>query len=261
MTLKQKLARLIERCAQARFVKPGELPPLFEQEHLHRFFDYFKIDCVFDVGANVGQYATMIRRHAGYRGPIVSFEPNPDVAERLRHAARDDDCWFVEEVALGAKCGDAQFNVTAVDQMGSLHEPQTTETDFFVEAGAIQRVIDVKISTLEVQLAAYRQKLKFERPFLKMDTQGHDIEVASGAGTMLLDFVGLQSELAIKRLYANTWRWDDALKFYVDRGFVLSAFVPNNAGFFPYLFEIDCIMFNKNYGPPAPEAGIFRRTT
>ena len=79
-----------------------------------------------------------------------------------------------------------------------------------------------------------------------MDTQGHDIEVALGAGKLLSEFIGIQSELAIKRIYADAPTYDEALKFYADRGFVLSAFVPNNAGHFPYLIETDCIMFRDD---------------
>ena len=245
--IKRALANLIERSINARIVRPMELGLLFEQEHLRRFFDHFKIDCVFDVGANTGQYAAMLRNHASYSGPIISFEPNPDVSAVLKSKAQRDPCWFVEEIAVGSSTEQAKFNITVEDQLASLHKPQTTDMEVFSAAATISRVIDVKVSTLEIELYKYRQKLRFKRPFLKMDTQGHDIDVARGAGTMLREFVGLQSELAIKRIYENAPSYDEALRFYADSGFILSAFVPNNAFFFPYLIEMDCIMFNKNY--------------
>ena len=227
-------------------MRPQEIALLFEQEHLRRFIDHFKIDCVFDVGANAGQYAAMLRKRAAYSGPIISFEPNPDVAAVLKNKARRDPCWFVEEVALGSSSGRATLNVTVEDQLASLHKPQATETELLAAAAKISRMLDVTVSTLEIELCKYQHKLGFKRPFLKMDTQGHDVQVALGAGTMLSEFVGLQSELAIKRAYANAPNYDEALRFYTDRGFILSAFVPNNALFFPYLIEIDCIMFNEN---------------
>ncbi len=63
---------------------------------------------------------------------------------------------------------------------------------------------------------------------------------------MLREFIGLQSELSIKRLYADTPDFVEALAYYRSQGFELSAFVPNNLGHFPVLLETDCIMYRAN---------------
>ena len=39
-----------------------------------KLFEHYNIDLVFDIGANVGQYATGIM-DAGYKHKVVSFEP------------------------------------------------------------------------------------------------------------------------------------------------------------------------------------------
>jgi hypothetical protein len=83
-------------------------------------------------------------------------------------------------------------------------------------------------------------------PFSRWTTQGHDVAVANGAGDQLSKFVGLQSELAVKRLYDDSPTFEEALDFYRTRGFELSALVPNNLGHFPRLLEIDCIMYRKD---------------
>ena len=245
MTIKRMLANMVEQAIGARIVRPWNIGFLFEEQHLRRFLHHFEVDCVFDVGANLGQYAMMLRERAGYAGPIVSFEPNPHIAAKLRENASGDNNWFVEQTALGASAERGKFNVMTRDQMSSFHQPQTIETDLFRTEAIIAETIEIKVSTLEIELAKYRLKFGFRRPFLKMDTQGHDVEIAKGAGDKLRDFVGLQSELAIKQIYAGAPNYIEALKFYSDSGFVLSAFVPNNAGHFPYLIETDCIMFRE----------------
>jgi FkbM family methyltransferase len=243
MGTRKILVNLVEQLIDARIVRPANLAPLWEEEHLRRFLRHFEVDCIFDVGANIGQYGTMLRKRAGYKGAIISFEPIPEVAAKLRETAQQDGRWYVEEVALGAESGRITFNVTASNQMSSLRLPQTSETELFKTNTEIMRKIDVRMSTLAQELPKYRKTLGFKRPFLKMDTQGHDVEVARGADEELRQFVGLQSELAIKRIYAGAPNYEEALTFYRRNGFTLSALVPNNFGHFPHLIEIDCIMF------------------
>ena len=58
------------------------------------------MDCVFDIGANNGQYAQMLRKYAGYQGRIISFEPIPSAADKIRKLAAGDPLWTVEQIAL-----------------------------------------------------------------------------------------------------------------------------------------------------------------
>jgi hypothetical protein len=103
----------------------------------------------------------------------------------------------------------------------------------------------INVSTLGIELARFHMTLRFTRPFLKMDSQGNDFDIALGAGARFDVFVGRQSELAIKRIYANAPSNDDALKFHQDKDFILSACVTSNEGHFSYLIETDRIMFRK----------------
>jgi FkbM family methyltransferase len=238
-----RLARIVERALDVQIVPVGQVALAFEWEHLRRFFEHFRVDCVFDVGANVGQYATMLRQRVGYDGPIISYEPDPDVAAQLRSVAASERSWTVEELALDAVAGHAAFNVLASSEFSSLHPLSDLARQQFSRQVELVRSVEVRTATLADELAKYQKKLGFERPYLKLDTQGHDLTVATGAGDRLRDFVGLQSELAIRQLYEGAPKFDEALQFYRERGFELSALVPNNLGHFPRLLEIDCIMF------------------
>ena len=68
--------RLVRRCGYD--LTPRRKAKLLEAQ-LVAVLQHFAIDCVIDVGANVGQYARQLREW-GYRGRIVSFEP-PMVVE------------------------------------------------------------------------------------------------------------------------------------------------------------------------------------
>jgi hypothetical protein len=65
-----------------------------------KIIKHFKIDVLFDVGANVGQYAQKTR-NLGYNKKIISFEPLKADFEILKRTATKDKHWIVNNYALG----------------------------------------------------------------------------------------------------------------------------------------------------------------
>lgn len=72
--------------------------PVLQQRKL--IFDQQKINLLFDVGANRGQYASVMR-DIGYRGRIVSFEPIQSVFTELEQKAKSDEQWIALHCGLG----------------------------------------------------------------------------------------------------------------------------------------------------------------
>ncbi len=223
-------------------VDDRELHALWEQQHLKRLFAAYGVDCVFDVGANNGQYATMLRHTVGFRGLVISFEPIPEVAASLRITSRRDASWFVEEIAIAEHDGTQSFHVMRDPQFSSLSRPRCDEATMLAERNGIETTTAVRTETLTTAFRRLQAIHGFRRPFLKLDTQGYDLRILQAAALTLPEFIGLQSELAVKRLYEDSVDYREALKAYERLGFTLSAFVPNNAGHFPILVETDCIM-------------------
>jgi FkbM family methyltransferase len=244
------MASLFSRAAgkllSLRLVDKRRMHLLPEQTHLRRLLKHLNVDCVFDVGANTGQYGDMLRRRARYEGRIVSFEPLPDAAAAARRKAKRDPLWAVEEIALADVAGTRVFNVMASSQFSSLSEPKSDEVGRLAHLNQPLRRIMVEAETLATVLPRLQAQYGFTRPFLKMDTQGFDLAVLRGAGDVLSRFVGFQSELSIRRIYQQAADFRDALTFYQSLGFDISAFVPNNNGHFPALIEIDCIMIRRD---------------
>ncbi len=244
--LKHFIGKIFTGLTGRIIVSPNNIGTKFEQVQLARIFASFHVDCVFDVGANEGQYGRMLRDNVGYTGPIISFEPGPVAAEVLRREAAKEKNWYVEEMALGTEAGSVAFNVMADSQFSSLLAPSEFSADLFSDKNVVSEQVTVNASTLAIQMARYKQKLGYKNAFLKTDTQGHDLAVVAGAGLALHEFVGLQSELAVRKLYQKSPSFIEAINYYVSKGFELSAFVPNNNGHFPYLIEIDCIMLRAD---------------
>ena len=71
------LILLIKNIFNVRVIRLKKLYSIWEQQHLKKIFKYTEVDCVFDIGANYGQYAKMLRSDIKFKGLIISFEPIP----------------------------------------------------------------------------------------------------------------------------------------------------------------------------------------
>ena len=241
------MADLLERLTGTRVISPTDIGVVSEAEHIRRLIAHFDIDCVFDVGANAGQYARMLRERAKYSGPIVSFEPVPHLAQQLRVDAASCNNWYIREAALDRNAGSARLTVTHDSQFSSLRNVSKLGRSMFHKHVEVSDEIEVATSTLALEFRHWRDHLGFLRPYLKMDTQGNDLAVAEGAGDLLREFVAIQAELAIHKLYDDIPDLAQAISFFRHQGFEPSAFAPNNEGTFPILVETDCIFINRKY--------------
>jgi FkbM family methyltransferase len=252
MSWKRQAADVLEDLLGIRVARKGNAWTLIEPEQLSRFLKAFAVDCVFDVGANAGQYALRLRK-LGFSGWIISFEPNPQLFETLDRLSSRDAKWRFEPVALDSVERVAEFNVMGESQLSSLLNPTRDGTERYGKAIGVTQKVSVKTQTLAAMFPALQERFGFKRPFLKMDTQGHDLAVAEGAGDILARFVGLQSELALSPLYEDSANYARAIDFYRSKGFALSGLIPNNEGNFPDLLETDCLMYNTLI--PTPPRG------
>src|SRR5512134_826462 len=123
MNLKRRLMTAVKqwaaRCGYP-IVPTWRLEKWEQSTHLCELFDMLGIDCVLDVGANIGQFHEFLRLHVGYTGCVVSFEPVREMVERLRDAARADAAWTVHPIALGERDGSAEIAVMVERTLSSM---------------------------------------------------------------------------------------------------------------------------------------------
>ena len=185
------------------------------------------VDCVLDVGANKGQFARSLRR-AGYRGRIVSFEPVRAAYDVLARAARDDPDWWVRHCALGSRDGTATIHVSQ-GTMSSLLAPNAFGRAWSAglrDMGS-EEVVVRRLDALVPELV---EGLDAGRIFLKLDTQGVDLDVLEGARPVLDRVVGLQAELACVPIYDGMTRLPEQWAALEEAGF-------ESAGVFPVSFD------------------------
>jgi FkbM family methyltransferase len=181
--------------------------------HLRRLLQTLKVNCVLDVGANCGQFALELRK-LGYQGRIISFEPSLDVFKTLQKTFRHDKKWTGHQMALGAEEGLMKLNVVPhLTVMNSLLEMQSNWPGLTTE--------EVQVRRLDRLLPAILSDIGDRRIFLKMDTQGYDLQVFEGASDCLDSICGLQSEPSIQPVYQQMPHYIEALSVYENAGFEL----------------------------------------
>ena len=227
--------------------------------YLPRLFEAFDINCVIDVGARVGDYGTLLRR-AGYTGQIVSFEPVASNFAVLRQRCASDDGWTAYPYALGSSDEVSSINVMHESSFCSMLRPNDYGEQPFFLGNIVDHQEEIQIRRLDRLFAEITRHIDNPRVYLKMDTQGWDLEVFRGVEGCLPHIVALQSEMSVRPIYHGMPSCDQALTVYRSSGFVESAFFRVNRDQLWRLVEFDCVMVRDADRPSLPTVGETRET-
>jgi FkbM family methyltransferase len=211
--------------------------------YLRKLFRSFDIDCVIDVGANLGQYHDFLRDEVEFKGEVISFEPIPSLAAELERRAKSDRHWTVHQCALGAAGGTALLNVMSSTTFSSFLKPKHC-MQRFRSSNDVREQVAVPVKTLDDFLPDLMNDLGVERPYLKLDTQGFDLEVVRGAPQSMSKICALQTEASVRPIYEGMPTFPTVLEQLEALGFAPSGIFPNNDGHFPLLIEFDFHMIN-----------------
>lgn len=215
---------------------------LLDNQLLH-LIKQLGINCVLDVGANVGQFAQKIRR-AGYGEYIISFEPVQETYAKLAEISANDPKWYTYPYALGSENSTNEINITSSAAFCSFYEPNDHCDEFGAKnATEIIGKECVTVRRLDSIIEQASSHVDDPRFFLKMDTQGHDIEVFKGVGKYMDQVLGLQSELAVIPIYQKITRMNHIISEYESHGYEIVGLFPVNWDKkTSRVIEFDCVM-------------------
>jgi FkbM family methyltransferase len=208
-----------------------------------RLLAAYRIDLVVDVGANAGQYAAALRA-GGYGGRIVSFEPLSEPYDRLATASGADTAWEYRRVALGRRSGTARVNVSEDTRNSSV----LTVGDRHLRAVPDSRTVAVERASMARLDGIWPDVARgADRPYLKMDVQGYELEVLHGSAGVLDAIALLEVELSLLAVYDAGPLFQDVLRFLARHDFTPIAF--------------EGVLDDARTGEMLQADGIFRRGT
>jgi FkbM family methyltransferase len=219
---------LIKHCAHRLGIAVSRYPPPESfLRHLGDYLSHMEINVVLDVGANVGNYARLLRE-VGYAGKIISFEPVPATYQQLHDAMHNDPFWSGEQFGLSDENREALINTYSNGEFNSLLTLREDGERAYSIDPAQQSQTPIQLRRLDAVLPALIKETKAPRVFMKMDTQGHDVSVVKGASGVLGMMIGLQSELPAVEIYDGMSSMPATLSYYANCGFVPTGFYPVN---------------------------------
>lgn len=238
-------------CARAGYpiIPEWRLEKWDQSSHLAQLFDLLDIDCVLDVGANIGQYREFLRLHLEYQGEIVSFEPVQEMYDLLTRASAEDSRWSVHRLALGESDSPATINVLAERTLTSLlprNEQNLRSMGYekYVRETELDRTEDVDVRRLDGLIDSIVPAGR--RVFLKSDTQGYDMHVLRGAKGCLDRLLGIQIELPVREVYQGAGNYLESLAELTEMGFDPTAFFPVQRDRTLRVVNIDAVMIRRD---------------
>jgi len=129
-----------------------------------------KLNCIFDVGANVGDKTCVFKEFANL---VVCVEPDPLSAQALR--LRYGKGVVVEQVAVGEQEG----NLVLYQKRG-LSTMNTLDKELSNHWGENVRAINVAITTLDQLIQKHGTP-----DFMKLDVEGFELQVFNGLNTAI----------------------------------------------------------------------------
>jgi FkbM family methyltransferase len=204
-----------------------------------------EIDLVIDVGANEGQFASGIR-NLGYKKRLISFEPIPDVFLKLKSKAAAVPNWEVVNCALGSETKKQILNIYDDSKLSSFLEGDGSHTVRFQNNFKQSKQVNLEIRRLDEIWNEKFSSGTVHQIFLKLDTQGYDLEAFKGIGRLKDHVKYILTELSVIPLYKNITPYTQSLEFYENEGFGPIAFIPvtRNHGD-GRVIEFDCLLTRK----------------
>lgn len=203
------------RPVRLKYIDSPDMTVRNDARQISFFLDNVKSgDFVLDIGGHFGQYAVLFASLVSDSGRVISFEPDPKARETLSanlalngFAARVK----IEPLALFDQKGEHTFFSKGADSMSSLFRSGLGAN------AAAPDVAEYRVKT--VRLDPYLAEKDLASPnFVKLDTEGAEINILRGASILLQSDVTIVCELHPYAWVEFGTSFDELLKIVRDSG-------------------------------------------
>jgi FkbM family methyltransferase len=212
---------------------------------IKKYFPSFEFQVIFDVGSNVGQsLENYLKLSSGCL--VHCFEPSPDSYNQLCQGFDVEPRAILNNLALSNKIGELLFNMSGTSTMNRVGD-------------AVSGNIAVPTLTID----AYCQANKINAiDYLKIDTEGHELNVLSGAKEIIHDVAFVELEASMNPYNRYHTQYKDICDFMFGIDFYLFGLYEQvrewGGGGLPMIRRANPVFFNKKLVGSLP-AGLITR--
>jgi FkbM family methyltransferase len=240
--LKITLKNIVRKC----FEKAGYSLSKYTEDSfsLQKKFCISRSPIIFDVGAHVGEVASIYRKLFP-TAAIHCFEPFPDSFEVLSKNKKNDSLTFCHQVAVSNINGTAQFNSNIGNATNSLLATDQSNANAYWGSGLLETKKQIVVETIKIDDFCQKNSIA-HLDILKMDVQGAEYSALYGANFMLSNqkIALIYLELIICPTYEGQKKLHEYLALFETHRYVLLDFFnPVRKG--NKLLQVDAIFINE----------------
>ena len=172
---------------------------------------------VIDVGARWGAEESWWRCKP--LAKLIGFEPEASECARLNSKCKSAEEEFVP-LALGKETSKLPFYQAVEPGCSSIYRPKQSLIPKFYELKVLEVEAEVEVDVVALDAWAKNRK-DLDVSFIKLDTQGSELDILRGGQQVLQGCLGLEVEVQFMTMYEGAPDFADVDCFLREQGFVL----------------------------------------
>ena len=171
---------------------------------------------IVDIGASGGIHERWRQYGAGIK--TILFEPDYEEFEKL--VSKKSENSLVINSALVEKSKIVDFNICKKQEVSSIYTPNQHLLDRYEDSERfnIERTVSLEADSLDNLLQ--KENIN-EIDFIKIDTQGSELDILKGATNFYENLIGLEVEVEFIELYYKQPLFSEVNSFIESKGFSL----------------------------------------
>ena len=247
--MKKYRAILILKKIKIKFILQGFHHKIgLKKDPILKYINYFEIQKIVDVGANIGQFATRINA-LGYKNEIHSFEPMEHESNLLKRFSKNNKKWFIYNFGIGENYEEQKKIYVSKNSVSSSLLKVNNEHLMAAPKSIQKEVKEINLLSLENALISQINLRKKDPIFLKIDVQGYEMPILRNFEFEKFEIPLILIEASFTKLYKNQEGFNQLINLLYDNNYtiveMLDSFRSRNK--IRNILQTDLVLCRNNY--------------